>query len=455
MKKRTSYRINNAITIFLIFILLIFINIISNFKFFHIDITESMLNSLSESTSQVLSQVDEELQIHAFYSNSSPHYAQLTGRLEQLSIENSNIKTFVSDPEMNPGKASEYGAVQEMSVIEYKGRRAEVRGVSEERFVLGINRVLHEKTYNIYFLQGYGGKSITSYEEDSYSKAADFLKESGYNVDKISLTNIEKIPEDCDTLVIAAPSINTEERELDILKNYFDNDGSVFLLLDTTFEGGASFKKFAHYLGFSVFDGFLVDMVSHLWQDATTPVVKDYRSHFITERLPQTAFPLVRPIQESRNKPRGEYLVQKILESHPEESFLKITDSITQRVEFNPATDEEGPALILGTSTKSGKFDDNNNLVQINSRAVVSADATFLTDAWIERFGNAQLFGNIIDWLASDGQVITARAVDQRARRIIELSNFARNKIFYFSIIIIPVLIALFGILVIYRREKE
>ena len=84
--KKITYRINNALTVLLVLGVLVAINIISNFLFFHVDITSNMLNSLTQSTKDTLVRLEKPLEIHVFYKSSSSYFSQVMKKLEQFKI---------------------------------------------------------------------------------------------------------------------------------------------------------------------------------------------------------------------------------------------------------------------------------------------------------------------------------------------------------------------------------
>ncbi|MFA5479669.1 MAG: Gldg family protein [Candidatus Muiribacteriota bacterium] len=453
--KKITYRINNALTVLLVLGVIIAVNIISNFLFFHVDITSNMLNSLAQSTKDTLLRLEQPLEIHVFYKSSSSYFSQVMKKLEQFKIFSKNVKLSVTEMDMNPGKASEFGVLNEVAILIYGDKREEVYGISEERFAMAINRILSSEILNIYFLTGHGEKEFNTYEPDSYSKIGELLKMNGYNIFSLNLAGKNEVPEDCDILLIASPKRNLEKEEVEIIKTYFDNGGKIFLLLDTAFEGGAPVREIAAHMGFDVFSGFIADFGAHLWNDPTAPAVKSYTTHFITEKLPQTVFPLVRPIKESSLKPQGDYYVLSLINSDRAKSFIKLSERVTEKIEFVPNQDIPGPANILSTVLKNTALQEDGSFKVIDARGVISGDSTFATDDFIERFGNADLFFNCIDWLAVEKDVASVRPVDHSLKRIVTLTQIAMKKIFWISVVFIPLLIAMAGALVIVRREKE
>jgi ABC-type uncharacterized transport system involved in gliding motility auxiliary subunit len=74
------------------------------------------------------------------------------------------------------------------------------------------------------------------------------------------------------------------------------------------------------------------------------------------------------------------------------------------------------------------------------SRLVVIGDSDFATNRWASpQLGNLDLFLNSVNWLAQQEDLIAIRPRDPEDRRI-TLTNDARTRIFWITLLVIPAL---------------
>ncbi|MCK9224499.1 MAG: GldG family protein [Candidatus Muirbacterium halophilum] len=453
--KRLNYRVNNFMTIVIVFLILVFVNLISNIKFYHEDISESMMNSLSNSTLRVLEKLHSPLEIYAFFKNSNPGYSSLVNKLEEFRIKNNNIKIYFADVDKNPEKAIELGVKNEMLVFFYKDKRENVYLPTEERITGAINSLLSEKKLKLYFLKGHGEKSNISFEKDSISIITSALKKLDFEIEDLYLSEHDKVPEDCDILIIASPKKAMLLEEEKKLEDYFDSSGKIFLSLDTKIEGGDGWESFLYHTGVEVYGGVLVDYGSNLGGDSRIPAVKKYRRHFITERLSQTFFPLTLGLREAKEKIGGDFYIEELVRSDINKSYIETGETHPEKIEFDSNSDIRISAAIVIASKKTHVKKEDKSVEAIDGRIVVCGDTSFITDDYVEKLGNGDLFLSSIEWLAEDKDILAINLTNFNRVRMVELTNIAQQKIFWISVVIIPLLIALFGILIVYRREHE
>jgi|GEM_PF-6118541 len=456
---KRNFRINNLITVVMVLAIIVLLNLFSSYYFIHIDVTETNLNSLNESTVKILQGVEKPLHIQVFYKSNSQGYAFLKEHLPEYAIENRNIRIDFVDPDISPKKALQYGVTNDMIVMIYgegeDTKREDIYSYSEEKISAGIQKLTVGKEPVIYFLQGHGELEIDSYEPLSYSKLNNFLKASGYQTKKIYLSETKKVPEDCSVLVIASPKKELLPEEFEAIKDYFDDSGKIFLLLDTDFENAAKMEELAKYLGVYVEKGIIYDGGANLNGDPSIPAGKDYKFHYITENLAQTVFPLVRPLYEDKYKPEGDYLVEELIKSDKRKSYIEMGKELNENTLPDKNVDIMREAAMVVATKKIAAKDKDGNLKDIDARAVVIGDSTFATDNFVDFVGNSDLFYNSMEWLTADSDIVAVRDSDVNVKRFITLTNLAKSKILWFCVVIIPLLFVLLGILVVYRREKS
>ena len=79
-------------------------------------------------------------------------------------------------------------------------------------------------------------------------------------------------------------------------------------------------------------------------------------------------------------------------------------------------------------------------------------DSDFASDAYIKNSGNNDLFLNMVNWLAEEEDKITIRPKEFDDRRV-NLTQKDSRLIMYLSVIALPLLVVLGGVIVYFRRR--
>ncbi|MDR0842307.1 MAG: ABC transporter, partial [Acidobacteriota bacterium] len=147
------------------------------------------------------------------------------------------------------------------------------------------------------------------------------------------------------------------------------------------------------------------------------------------------------------------------------------TDLEQTSVDYNPEKDLPGPLSlavavskeVAATSAPSPKgsenpenYEDSENYedkAAVNARLVVTGTSNFAIDAYFPTQGNGNLFLNMVSWLAQDEDLISIRPKPLDDRRIL-LSQEQLALLRFFSIILLPGIALVVGIVVVMRRRR-
>ncbi len=168
-------------------------------------------------------------------------------------------------------------------------------------------------------------------------------------------------------------------------------------------------------------------------------MVTNYESQPIVNDMKETAtaFPLARTLDV---KSGGS--AQKLF-STSENSFA--TSNLTSaEIKIDPKTDKKGP-LTLGaagtvkTGLKEGRF-------------VVVGTSNWIANNILKFNGNRDLFLNMMNWLSSDEDLISIRPKEPEDRRL-TLSTRQMRTIFFSSVIGLPLIVVVAGLMVWWKRR--
>ncbi|TAG51833.1 MAG: gliding motility-associated ABC transporter substrate-binding protein GldG [Cytophagales bacterium] len=262
----------------MILLIIISWNIIANYYFLRIDLTEEKRYTLSNATKKVLKTLDDQVYVEVFLDGDlPPGFKRLQKSIKEFLDETrifarSNVQYTFLDPMASNDEgaqqkffsklaqrglqptnifAKENGKQTEKlifpgAIVSYKGREipinllksaagvppAEALNQSEEgiefEIVSAINKLSSKTSKSIGFVQGHGELS-----ELETKDIFDNLSES-YNVERINVLNSNQLNENYHVLIIAKPTQYFSENEKIKLDQFVINGGNLILFIDKT-----------------------------------------------------------------------------------------------------------------------------------------------------------------------------------------------------------------------------
>ncbi len=442
-RKSLQYGANSLLTALIVSGIVILLAFITNRHHVRADLTEKGLYSLSEQTKSVLNGLDKEVTIYAFFKKSDE--VAVKDKLEEYAYRSRYIKYEIIDPNQKPQMARRYGITQYgTTVVECGGKRETIDELTESNLTNAIIKVTRDLDKVIYFTTGHGEKDIESDDPQGFKQAAEGIRKENYVVKTLNLAQDKKIPDDCAVLVIAGPKSDFFPFELDTIKKYLENGGKLFVMIDP--EWKPSLPEFLKKYKIKVGDNIVVDAsgVGQLFgMGPEIPLVNKYAKHELFKDFNiMTFFPVACSVQATTEGESG-YSALELFKTTA--SSWGETDYRNPKVKFDPDRDVKGPVPLAVVSTKTV----NGNK---KTRILVIGDSDFAGNAYIRNSGNYDLFLNIVNWLAEEEDMITIRPKEIDDRRV-NLSMKDSKIILYTSVIALPLLIVIAGIVVYYRRR--
>ena len=279
--------------------------VVANFFSFEnnrrIDATATSQFSLAERTEQLLDNLEQELEVVAFYkAEVTVGPGQSEGAAYQmLNRENKVRETFREfeaarpskfraefvDPDVNPQRVSQYfgntpiAFVNESIVVKAKNDdfvdviqpQDAAYSHLEQDLVSSILLVTGQEQKAVYFLAGHGERRIDSPGSEGYSDLKVGLEQDNYRVETLRWSRIEdevRIPDDAALLVVARPTEELPEPHAEALDSFLqgeNRDGSdrreagrlIFLADPDTPD---SFRQFMASWGVIIAGGYIRDL---------------------------------------------------------------------------------------------------------------------------------------------------------------------------------------------------
>jgi ABC-type uncharacterized transport system involved in gliding motility auxiliary subunit len=428
------------------------------------DLTENQAYTLSEQSKKILQQLDEPVQFTVYDQETG--FQRFRERLETYQYETDKVKVEYVDVDRNPGRAKQaeitaYGTI----VATYKGREQRLTNVEEQDVTNALIKLVSGKEKKVYFTQGHGERDTTSADRlRGYNAISQALTRDNFTVSPLPLIQQKEVPDDATVVVIAGPTTDFLQPEIDALKRYIAKGGKVLALIDPPQPDSGDLPLLLGLLKeWSIeFGNDVVVDASGIGQlfggDASVPVVVNYPSHPITDSFRvMTAFPYAR---SAKSVEGGTKSPQPLLETSQQSwAETNLKDLVAGKVEFTEGADRRGP-ITLGMAVSApaseapapASGNSSPDAPKPESRIVAVGDSDFAGNNALGVQGNQDFFLNTINWLAQQENLIAIRPKEPTDRRM-TLTADQQQRIFWFSIFVLPGIVFAGGIYAWWKRR--
>jgi ABC-type uncharacterized transport system involved in gliding motility auxiliary subunit len=446
-KRSLQYGSNVIIQVIIVIAIIALVAFITTRQHLRSDWTENKLYSLADQSEKVISGLDKEVKVIAFFRESEQKGAQ--DLLDEYVFDSDYITVEFVDPDEKPQITRQYQVKQYNSlVVEAGAKRETIEELSEANLTNAIMKVTRDVEKTVFFLTGHGERSITDDGVETYKQAAEAIKKENYLVKELNLVRrIAKgngVPDSCTILAIVQPKSNFFPQELDSIKSYVDKGGKLLVMLDP--DRNNDISEFLMNYHVEVGNNMVVDasgMGQLFGAGPAMPLVTNYdNSIAITKDFNvMTFYPQTCSVMPMEDK--GDYNIKEILKtggnSWAESDFKK------REVGFNEGKDIAGPVTIAVLIEKS--------VGDKKLGIALFGDSDFAKNGYFKNQGNADLFLNTVNYLAEEEDLISIRPKEIDDRRV-TLTQADIKTIFYLVVIAIPLLVVIAGVVFYIKRGK-
>lgn len=416
------------------------------------DGTANKRYSLSEQTAKIVKGLPQAATIT--YYDQTTRFRNAQDVLDQYANLSPKIHVEYVDPDKKPQVAREAGVTSYgVTTVQIGAKKEQAKGLTEEGITGAIIRDLKNSTRTVCFVTGSGEHQIDNSGREGYSRFKELLAKDEYETKSISLLETGNVPADCTALVVAGPTREYQQVQVEALKKYIEAGGRGLFLLDPPLKMGkseiADNDALSNLLsGWGVTPGKdLVLDLNPIGQLAglgpQVALVTSYAPHQIVEEMKGTAtgFPLSRSLEF---KNTGSSTAQKLFESS--ERSLATTTLNSPQINPNDPKNKKGPlTLAVAGKYKTGKENSEG-------RFVVVGGSTWASNSFITFNGNGDLATNTINWLASDEDLISIRPKDKEDRRL-TMTRGQMTLVRATSQFLLPLLVVIAGAMVWWKRR--
>jgi len=450
--RQTKYAAYATTYILVIVAVLVVANFLANRYNKSLDATSNKRFTLSDQTKKVVGELKQDVTIQYFDRPSGmqagkdllERYANLSPKVHVQYVD------LLKQPQL--ARAANVSREGE-AIVDIGPKKEEAKTFDEEGVTGAVIRALKGGERTVCIVGGSGEHRPDDSTADGLSEFQTSVQKDNYKSKSISLLEKADVPSDCTVLVVAGPTGDYIQAEVDAIKKYVENGGRALFLLDPPLKLGrkeiSDNKALADLLaswGVTPEKDLLLDEnpVSQLvGLDATVPLVTSYESHPIVSELSGTAtgFPISRSLD---TKNADKTTVAKLF-STSANSFAT-TNLSSPEIRIDPNKDKKGPFTLAAAVTyNTGK--PNNQ-----GRFVVVGSSRWISNSFLRFNGNRNLMLNMMNWLSSDEDLISIRPKEQEDRRIslTQRQFFTLRSVSQF---LLPLIVVISGVMVWWRRR--
>lgn len=443
--------------------IVIVINIGSQDFHWQADLTIEQINTLSDQTFKIASELKEPLKITAFMDAQNQQRDAAHRLLDAYQKANKKIEVLFADPDKEKILTQQKNTGDGDLLIEFQGQSHITREISEQGITQAIVKVTRKNTPNICFTSGHGEMSLEGPEDDprSLSILNASLQNEGYQPRTLELL-ADQVPNDCSVVVLASPSQAFTAGEAAVFDAYLANGGKLIAALDpllpntrlekSTFTISKSgLEQVISNWGITLGNNLMLEKHLTLFQGVAADLSvrsMNYGNHPVVDPLKgkQTVFNTVQSVIPKAGFSGTTY--ELIKSADGENSWAETNiDLLFKQQDARPdGNDLKGPVTIAMASEREEPK---------KTQLLVFGDGDFMSNGSLNQNEfNYDLLLNALSWMSGEVQQISIRPKKIRSSALI-LSPEQSNIVFYVAIITLPMLVLIFGLnLWWYRRRK-
>jgi ABC-type uncharacterized transport system involved in gliding motility auxiliary subunit len=450
--RQTRYAAYAATYILIVIAAIVVANILADRYNKSYDATSNKRYSLSDQTAKIVKGLKQDATIT--YFNQSTRFRDGKDLLGEYGNLSPRVHVEYIDPDKNPQAAREAGIRDFGTAMVQVGlKKEQAKSMTEEGITGAFIRDLKGSTRTACFASGSGEHQLDDSAREGLSHFKDQLSKDDYESKTIALLQKAEIPNDCTTLVVAGPTKNYEQPEVDAIQRYVEDGGRAFFLLDPPLRLGHTAIADNDALT-SLLESWGVTMDKNLILDLNpigqlaglgpqVALVTNYSSQPIVDNMKGTAtgFPLSRSM-EIKNTDKTS--VQKLFDSSG--SSFATNNLSSAAVNANDPKNRKGPLALAAAGTY------NTGKEKSQGRFVVVGSSSWIANRFIDFNGNDDLALNTINWLSSDEDLISIRPKQPDDRRI----TMTRGQLGWVRVtsqFLLPGIVVLVGIGVWWKRR--
>jgi ABC-type uncharacterized transport system involved in gliding motility auxiliary subunit len=455
--RSAAYGLNSAITVLLVIALIGVVNFLGHRYPQKLDLTKNKVHTLSDQTDKLIKGLKSDVKVIYFAKLQGKE--QIRPLLDNYKSLNPKFDVEYVDPDREPTRAKEAG-IKKFNTLQLKaaGRESKIEEPTEEKLTNALIKLTKEKVPTVCSITGHGEKSFGSTDADGYDTVKKGLADQSYQTKDVNLVSDAqngKMPDTCDAIVIAGPQKAFFPPEVTAIRDYLANGGRAIIAVDLNIKGDEYSPELTTILAewnLKAGNAMVVDPLSKmLGVDASVPILATYNKEqaIVKDFQAQCYFPFARPVEAAGNAATGVTPVWMAQTTPKSWAVTDLKQLASGQVKFTEGKDRNGP--LTAAIAVDGKLKDSK--ATRNTRIVLFGSSMFATNNYQRFGGNLDLMLNSAAWVLEDESLISIRAKESDAGKV-ELSQKQGTVIFLLTVFVIPLVIAVGGIVIWVLRRR-
>ena len=242
----------------------------------NLDVSSTKIYDISDTTTDLLDSLDSkvDMTVLAVKDDTDERISTFLSRYASLSDK---IHVEWIDPVLHPSALTDYDTTENTIVVScedtgktttvsfddilvldeysyyYYGTESYTEFDGEGQLTGAVNYVTNDTDYTIYQTTGHGEASLSS-------TITDLMEKNSYTLSEVNLLMTTSIPDDCDLLLMDAPTTDLSEEEAEMLRSYLSDGGKAMILFgDSSFAELPNLSGVLSEYGIEGADGYIAD----------------------------------------------------------------------------------------------------------------------------------------------------------------------------------------------------
>ena len=388
--------------------ILVIVNMLADRHNKSFDTTANKKYSLSEQSEKIVKNLKGEMK--AYYFDRTSRFETQRGLLDRYANASSKFQIEYIDLDKDPQKARALGARNYGTLILDNGvKKEEAKAVTEQEITGAMARMQQAGEQTVCALDGHGERSLDGADPGSLGSAKQSLERNNYKTQTVKVQEKAAIPEACTILLVAGPKREYTDDAIGAIKGFTEKGGDAMFLLAPALKGANEETDNDPKLN-ALLGGWNIEVENNFLLDAEGRAVvvgDEYSQHLIVRDMSRLA--VIMPLARSLNVKTG---AEKLISSAGDAIGTKTLDIAKLQGGTMPAADFKGPFVVAAATTVGGGDQKKQG------RVVVTGSVDWASAALFNRYGNRDLFLNMMNWLSADEDLISIRPKEPEDRRL-------------------------------------
>lgn len=429
--------------------LLVMANVLAARSSASLDLTRYQVNTLAPQSQQVVGRLDSDLNITVWDNNQDTGLEELRNLLARYQAANRRVKYRVVDPNFDPASARAQGVVAlDTVVLQYHGKTQILNAGSqtERDITSAVLKLESNRTPTVCWVVGDGERDLKSSDAiEGYSEASNQIARDNFALQDLLLSQAPQPPAGCDVVALVGPTKPLPEPAVKVLTDYLDGGGRLLIALDPWRDPAltARYSTILAAYGLSFSGGMVVPDAAHAIRNEPTAVaVLQYGNSPIAKDLNNRVG--IFPESTSIDAKSASGVTTNPVAQTSSDAFL--VQEPRQPPLTRQAKDKPGQYTLMETAERipaAGK----------KSRVVVVGTGAFAENEVLQATAvNIQLLTGSLSYLTEQEDLISIPPKGDR-NAALTLTQEQQNLNVFVTMVLVPILIAVGGILVWARRR--